>query len=90
MENQTMYPFIDELIETLNSKIKVLEELNSLKDSRIQQLEENLLSTEEMLKKGLVLINEYQEIVKKITDDQSIRKAMSDIVEYKTGQYEAE
>ena len=43
-----------------------------------------------MLKKGLVLINEYQEIVKKITDDQSIRKAMSDIVEYKTGQYEAE
>lgn len=85
-----MYPFIDELIETLNSKIKVLEELNSLKDSRIQQLEENLLSTEEMLKKGLVLINEYQEIVKKITDDQSIRKAMSDIVEYKTGQYEAE
>ena len=90
MENQKMYPFIDELIETLNSKIKVLEELNSLKDSRIQQLEENLLSTEEMLKKGLVLINEYQEIVKKITDDQSIRKAMSDIVEYKTGQYEAE
>jgi hypothetical protein len=58
--------FIDELIETLNSKIKVLEELNNLKDSRILQLEENVSSTEEILKRALLLINQYQAIVEKI------------------------
>ena len=54
---------VDELIDTLNSKIKVLEELNNLKDARILQLEECLSSTEEMLKRALTLINQYQAIV---------------------------